>query len=99
MDQKELNQLKQKYGEIYEVQYGEQTFYFKKPSRPEYKRYYDKLLDSVYDATCILIFDLIVVPSRDEMLAFLERDPTFPVKIIGRLTDFFGSTITKLQKI
>jgi hypothetical protein len=99
MDENKLKQLKEKYGEIYEVEYGDKKFYFHKPTRPTFKRYYDKLLDSVYDAACVLVLDLVIEPSQDEIAKFIEQDPAFPIKVVGRLTDFFGLATIQLKKI
>jgi len=99
MDDAKLAELKQKYGELYEIEYGDQKFYFRKPSRVEYKRYYDKLLESPYDALSIVVIDTAVSPTREDIIRFIEQDPTLPTKVGPRLTDFFGSVVTMVQKI
>ena len=99
MEEAKLKELKARYGELYEAEYGDKKFYFKKPTRQSFKRYYDKLLDSVYDAACILCLDLVVEPSAEQFAQFIETDPGFPIKIVGRLTDFFGSATIQIKKI
>jgi hypothetical protein len=95
----DIDDLKTQYGEIIEIEYGGEKYYFRKPARQEYKRYYDKLLESVYDACCILIIDTCVHPKKEEIARVIEQDPTMPVKIVGRLTDFFGSQVSNVRKI
>lgn len=99
MDEQKIAELKKKYGEIYKCEYADQEFLFRKPGRIEYKRYYDKLLESVYDAACTLVLDLVIMPTREELALLIETDPSFPIKITGWLTDFFGSSTLKLQKL
>lgn len=99
MDAVKLQELKKRHGELYEVEYGEQKFYFRKPTRQAFKRYYDKLVESIYDAACILCLDLIIEPSSEEFARVIESDPGLPIKIVGRLTDFFGSVTIQLKKI
>jgi hypothetical protein len=99
MDADKLKQLKEKYGEIYEVEYGDQKFYFHKPTRPTFKRYYDKLLDSVYDAACVLVLDLVIEPAQEAVAKFIEQDPGFPIKAVRELTGFFGLATIQSRKI
>jgi len=99
MTEEQIKALKHRHGEIYEAEYGDQKFYFKQPGRIEFKRYYDKLLESVYDAACILVIDLIVAPSPDQLAAIIEKDPSLPIKLVTRLTDFFGTGTVNLKKI
>ena len=99
MDDQKFAELKKKYGEVYEIEYGENKFYFRKPSRAEYKRYYDKLLESSYDALTIIVIDTVLIPNREEIVRLIEQDPTLPTKIGPRLTDFFGSQVLRVQKI
>ena len=99
MEDEKLKQLKERFGELISVEYSGVEFFFRKPGRIEYKRYYDKLLESVYDASYVLVLDLVVVPTRDQSAAFIEQDPTMPVKVASSLTGFFGSTVAASQKI
>jgi len=99
MNETKIAELKKKYGEIYRCTHGDQEYYFRKPGRIEYKRYYDKLMDSVYDAACVLIFDLVIEPTIEELARQVEKNPGLPIKIVGRLTDFFGSSTLEVQKL
>jgi hypothetical protein len=99
VDDEKLEQFKKQFGDLYEAEIGERKFYFKKPNRQNFKRYYDKLLDSVYDAAYVLCLDLAVDPSAEELAQYIESYPDFPIKMVGGITNFFGSGMIVLKKI
>lgn len=94
-----IKQAKEQYGEIYESQFGENKFYFRKPSRVEYKRYYDMVLESIYDASYTILLDIIVHPSREAFAACMEKNPAMPIRIVASLSDFFGARTVISKKV
>jgi hypothetical protein len=80
-------------GEVFEVQAGNDTYYFRKPSRPEFKLYADGLLKSSYDAVARLLMACLLWPAVAEFQARVEKQPGLVPMLANNLGDVFGTNL------
>ena len=89
MDEK-IKALKEKYGELIVIEAEHNKMYFRKPKRPEIKRYYDTLPSSLYDAHYTLVLDCVVEPEATELARVFEDKPALAMFIATKLLEQAG---------
>lgn len=96
--EEQLNAWKQQHGEVIEVTVDERSFYARKPTRSEYKRFIDTMGRSLYDASLQLVLDCLLQPSAKELMVLLDENPNLHIQIVGELQTKFGANVPVSSK-
>lgn len=93
IDHKKLQQLKDQYGDIYELSAMDASVYVKAPSRPSVKRFFATISDDKrrFEALEQLLRDCVVDPSQDELDKLLDRKPGLVATFGGKLMELAGA--------
>lgn len=75
LDDKTIEELKAKHSDLMQVEEDGTSLVFRKPTRTEYDRWFDKRNDQPTAAARELAQSTLVYPARDEMIAMLDRKP------------------------
>ena len=79
--------------EIFHVIADEKTYYFRRPTRPEFKIYADDVIRSRYDAMMRLITMCMLFPKLQEFQACVEKKPALVTVLASELDEVFGTNI------
>lgn len=99
VDAKQINDWKTQYGTVYKLQAVEEGIelevYIKKPSRQIYDRFTSGLITkkSSLEATKQLLFDVLLAPSKEELLTKFDEKPGLVSAIGNKLMEITGSSV------
>lgn len=75
LDEKTIEDLKSKHAELMSVEEDGTTLVFRRPTRAEYDRWFDKRNERPTDSARELAQSTLVHPKREEMIELLDRKP------------------------
>jgi len=88
-----IEEWKKVHGEIFEVMAGDDIYYFRGPTRPEFKMYFDSLIDSRYDAHMRLLSGCMLYPPIHEYQAKVEKKPALVAVMSSKTEEIFGTNV------